>query len=491
MPETVRIPGQVRKSVGGTLNSILNSKGRTFFTIEYLTSSQKHKAGEVQEFLGDYVDIGRGSKYRINFGDDCKTVHSSNPHAAILRSENGWLIRKLNTNPVILNSRAQIAKEWHLQSGDEIQFSVDGPKIRFFVPASNTVGTLGTVKKMEAAYREIIRPYKQTVIALSVIFIVAIGVLGYITWGISERAKKYEIVTNEQAKKIADLNSENQSIKMQLNNKVDSLKSIVNAFKNIPVVNNPPIDTIPKDVRIAQLLQNLHKDIYYIRALRIEVQYQGRREVATENMWAGTGFLMSDGRFITARHVVEPWLFLSTPDDPMRQINKISANGGTVSILFSAYSTAGSTIQFQNSDFTFDESADQLAVDGDGLLLKVAPLNDGKDWASKQTNLVGSIVFDISLSNNLQAGSTLSILGYPYNIGAENPNAINPQIVFCQVSQSGLSNGMINVGNRGFDKGNSGGPVFFILNNKPIVVGIVSAGIGNSMGFIVPISSPR
>ena len=46
---------------------------------------------------------------------------------------------------------------------------------------------------------------------------------------------------------------------------------------------------------------------------------------------------------------------------------------------------------------------------------------------------------------------------------------------------------LIYTGSRSFTNGNSGGPIFAIVGDKPVVVGIVSASWDNQ-GLIVPIS---
>ena len=50
---------------------------------------------------------------------------------------------------------------------------------------------------------------------------------------------------------------------------------------------------------------------------------------------------------------------------------------------------------------------------------------------------------------------------------------------------------MIQLTNRNFEHGNSGGPALFEENGKLKVVGIVSSGIGSSLGFLVPISKVK
>jgi S1-C subfamily serine protease len=58
---------------------------------------------------------------------------------------------------------------------------------------------------------------------------------------------------------------------------------------------------------------------------------------------------------------------------------------------------------------------------------------------------------------------------------------------------TGLSpDGVIITTNTNYEQGNSGGPVFYKNNDgELIVIGVVSAGAGRTMGFIVPIAAVR
>jgi pSer/pThr/pTyr-binding forkhead associated (FHA) protein len=87
--------------------------------LEFKTEIEKHKVGETKQFIGDYIELGRGNSYAVNFGEDCKTV--SRPHASITRKGTGWVIKHLSvTNPTFVNNK-RITEEWHLSNGDEIQ----------------------------------------------------------------------------------------------------------------------------------------------------------------------------------------------------------------------------------------------------------------------------------------------------------------------------------------------------------------------------------
>src|SRR5882757_10035042 len=120
------------KSFGGSLRSLTGGKGRKYFVLEQLTSSEKHRAGESTEFIGDYVELGRGSGFAVSFGEDCRTV--SRPHAAIVRRGDGWVLKPLSQNNPTLLNKMPIRDEAPLRNGDELQLSYEGPKILFLLP---------------------------------------------------------------------------------------------------------------------------------------------------------------------------------------------------------------------------------------------------------------------------------------------------------------------------------------------------------------------
>jgi hypothetical protein len=88
----------------------------------------------------------------------------------------------------------------------------------------------------------------------------------------------------------------------------------------------------------------------------------------------------------------------------------------------------------------------------------------------------------------MEASTRLYVLGFPFTMGAYDSTDIRPIYSECEVSRDGLDHGRIDISGRGFDHGNSGGPVFTLVDGKYYVVGIVSAEVG-AQGFIVPIAA--
>jgi len=238
-------------------------------------------------------------------------------------------------------------------------------------------------------------------------------------------------------------------------------------------------------------LQKLYPSIYFIASDRITYETSEGTQTYEGNI-TGSGFLLSDGTFVTARHMVEPWLFPSSPQDSI--LNLIANNMTKVVHHFTAYSPNGSKLTFSSENFKVDNSHDKaisLQVGGQPAVFTLPSLRDGYDWAACKVESAagGGLAFDAQLSTQMPASSTLYILGYPFGMGVNSASDIKPIYSDCKVSRDGIDHGVIDISARAFDHGNSGGPVFAMNNSGNfVVVGIVSAG-KETQGFIVPISS--
>ena len=206
--------------------------------------------------------------------------------------------------------------------------------------------------------------------------------------------------------------------------------------------------------------------------------------------WSGTGFILDNGKFVTARHVAEAWYFWYNGGNVDREksvLNAIVNQGGKVVCHFIAVSSSGITLEFSSNQFRIDRSHDKAYNTDDGTVYTVGQL-DNTDYAYISVNGSG-LPFDSNKSNNLERGTNLTVLGFPYGLGANSPSDITPIYGNGIVAASGLQNGVILTTDSNYEQGNSGGPVFYTNSNgKLMVVGIVSAGIGNNTGFVVPIS---
>ncbi len=498
--ETVKKSSKLSQSVGAGMKSLFGGGGRTYYILEHKVSSDKYHAGQHQEIIIDYIELGRDPKCQVRFGEEFGTV--SGTHAAITKEGNNWVLKNLSkSNPTLINGQP-VAKQFFLQNGDEIQLSMEGPKLGFLIPVQNSVKSIGMTRRLSLFRQQALRPYKQAITVISIIFLLALGSLGFFLWQQNKVIDEQMITLNELSQNInkfegdADslsiIISENEATQNLLKRQLENLQEIVNENPSNPPPTTPPTTTT---TTLPPELDYLYPSVYFITVDKIIVSNQGVSEETTNYGWTGTGFLLDNKKFITARHVIEGWFFAGSDDIAGININLQASNGGTVVAYFTAYSPDGTTLSFKNTDFNFDKSSDEIAVtnddNGNSLQFTKVPLN-GKDWASYITNKTGIISANTTISQNLQQSTALHILGYPLGAGANSLTDIAPYYSSCPVARDGLDNGIIPITGRSFDHGNSGGPVF-ILNteNKYEAVGIISAGRGETIGMIVPVSAVR
>ena len=480
-------------SVGAGLSSVFNAGGRTYYILEHKVSSQYHRAGEAQEIIVDQIEIGRDPKCQVQFDESFKTV--SRRHAAIVRDGDNWkLVQLSNTNQTFLNGHP-VANEWYLQNGDEIQLSVNGPKLGFIVPTGNKskTGSIALSRRLSLFRQQALKPYKTAMAVMATLIVLLIA--GGITFGVMDH--KQDVATaalhqsqidaaNEQlqAAITASEQQQEQIKKMQ--------KDYANLQKKLKDIDSPSAANANKRVSGSnttnKTIAACEPSVYFVLMRKIVLTYEGQTKTF-ENVGAGTGFLLNDGRFITARHVVEPWMYPTNENDEVNLLcNAIAHNGGKVVCHLEAYSPTGKKLTFQSTNARINRSSDNSQVI-DGVRFVTASL-DASDYAYFRTNETGGLPYDNALSRRLPVQAKLTVLGYPMGIGANSPTDIHPIYSEAVVAREGLQNGLILTTATTFEHGNSGGPVFATTTDgELIVVGIVSAGAGRSTGFVVPIAS--
>lgn len=478
------------KSFGGSLKSVMGSKGRTYFILEHKTASKKFRVGQTTEYIGDYIELGRGNTFTVNYGEDCPTV--SRPHAAIIRKGSGWVLRHLsNSNPTLVNGRViKKNEDWNLKNGDEIQLSYEGPVAAFLTPVNNSVNTLGMTVRLKAMANEAIRPYKKALYSLSLLLLMTIsGLVYYLAFREPELVRMVsEVTTQNKELMVKDSvlvgRTKNDSLRM-----VKEIEKLQRRLANRPPRVTPPASQ--NSIAAPTEISALYPGVYYIKSIKVVSEVPGLEDKTVDIGLSGTGFLLKDGRFVTARHVIEPWYYVKGKEgeENMYYLNIIASNGGRLTHYLEAYSSSGDRIQIKSTDFLKDRNSLRAKTltsdDGDTYVITEAPLS-GSDWAVAQTDRKGVLVHDISLSDNLTVPETLHVLGYPFGLGAGGV----PSYSTCQVSRPGLDNGYIYVSAKAYNSGNSGGPAFVQKKDGFYVVGIVSAEMG-SQGFIVPIRAIR
>ena len=221
-------------SVGAGLSSVFNAGGRTYYILEHKVSSQYHRAGEAQEIIVDQIEIGRDPKCQVQFDENFKTV--SRRHAAIVRDGDNWkLVQLSNTNQTFLNGHP-VANEWYLQNGDEIQLSVNGPKLGFIVPSGNKskTGSIALSRRLSLFRQQALKPYKTAMAIMATIIFLLIA--GGVSWGIYDHKQDSK---REQAliEKIDEMTQQNEADKEEAAKKQAELeKKIKKIVKTVDIV---------------------------------------------------------------------------------------------------------------------------------------------------------------------------------------------------------------------------------------------------------------
>lgn len=214
-----------KKTVKGTLGAGMSSLFggvSNYYVLEHKVSSKYHKQGEAQEIIVDYAEIGRDKDCAVRFDESFNTV--SHKHAAIVKKEDNWkLIQLSQTNSTLLNGH-KIADEWYLQNGDEIQLSVNGPKLGFIIPpATGKKTTMNLTHRLSLFRQQALRPYRTAVIILGVILLLVIG--GGVGYGIySHNEAKKTKKTLEQ--KLLDTQKELLETRRELIEQTDKLLTL-------------------------------------------------------------------------------------------------------------------------------------------------------------------------------------------------------------------------------------------------------------------------
>lgn len=493
---TVQYKRTLRGSVGAGVGALFNGNGRRYFILEHKDSSKYHKAGESQKIIIDQAELGRDSHCQVRFDESFPTV--SRKHAAIVKDGDRWKIVPLSKiNSTYLNGR-RIENEWYLENGDEIQLSTGGPRMGFIVPAGkqSLVSSIKMTERLELFRKQALRPYKTAIVVMAVMLLL-------ISCGGGYKIYDQHLINQRLVAKQDSIKADNDTLKVRIANTSEELvrnkdvisnleKQIIN-MKGRPAPRRAPRPTPSPDEKVD--LKGMEKDVYYIGLLGYQITdakgQTGVAEVGDSLLeekvsgMSGTGFLLSDGTFVTARHVTEPWYYSS--DNLSVKLNICATSGIKVEALLYAVSPSGNEYILKSSDFKYDRSQDKIIPFAEDFKIREVSIG-ASDHASASVGGSGSLSYDSQLSKNLKAGDKLTILGYPLGLG-KSGGSVAASYSSAEVARDGLADaGYILTTTTGFEHGNSGGPVFAERDGKKIVIGIVSAGAGRSTGFVVPIS---
>ncbi|MGN1240274.1 MAG: FHA domain-containing protein [Paludibacteraceae bacterium] len=464
---------------------------KTYYVLEHKVSSKYHRAGESQEIIVDQIELGRDSHCAVQFDESFKTV--SRRHAAIVRDGDRWkLVQLSQTNTTFLNGHP-VQSEWYLQNGDEIQLSVNGPKLGFIIPQNNQVGTIGLSRRLSAFRQQALKPYKTAMwsMAACILLLIVTG-FGVGLWQhkqITYLVEKGEL-TQKQIEQAEIQHQEAlaaaKADREALEKRVKKLDFDLNKLKGNTVGDVKEPGVVAGSGTSNTTIAKCEPNVYYVHMKKIIATIDGITRIG-EDMGSGTGFLLSDGRFVTARHVVEPWAYPEDSTDLF--FNEVASNGGKVVCYLDAYSPSGKQLHFVSTNAIINRQNDKLGITKEGVRLTIGARE--LDCAYFRTNEKGGLKYDANLSQKLPMQTKLKILGYPLGIGGtQSPDGVHTIYSEAIVAREGLEDGCILTTATTYEQGNSGGPVFATTKDgEMIVVGIVSAQAGRSTGLVVPISA--
>jgi len=513
----------------GTGIKMLGGANIPSYSLEFLTETQNYRKGSYQTIVVPYIELGRDSRCAIRFSENEPTV--SRKHCSIEITGNEFKLTHLSkTNPTLINGRP-VRKEWYLKNGDEIQLSMEGPKIRFTksenIPSQIPIGT-----RIRMFVQQSIRPYRYAFIILLFLFcgLAGFGTYFYLT---TEKTISENIQQIDKLKTIQDsLNNvliQNEVIIKRLLNESkmterqrDSLRNAISQHTEIIdsilvqtqkllrrneemkatlQKNQKIIDSIHSkhyiDHGYSNIVQNLNPYVYKIETDSFSISKDNNTFIYSHTI-SGTGFLLESGEFITARHVIEPWSYPN--DSASLNLNIIKSLGFIFDITFKVQGPNGQWFILRLDNAIVDTSGDieSIVYINDNLEItepnpqaNPIPIRIGtniNDWAIfnlRRSNIKGGLIPDVGATQNLNVGEKLLVLGYTYGItGTEIEPFVSEAFVGAPI------NGLISLSGMTFDFGNSGGPVFLINNQQARVIGIVESKYGDKIGCAIPISHP-
>ncbi|HFA48479.1 MAG TPA: FHA domain-containing protein [Bacteroidetes bacterium] len=525
------------------------------YTLLFLDPAKNQERGNHKNYVLNHMDIGRSSGCDLQYGDNYSTV--SRKHASISLRDGNFILQHNPSaaNPTLVNG--QPVQSHQLQNGDEIQFSSGGPRVRFNTSAVKT-STMGFTARMAMWSNQALRPYKYGIAALAILLMSTALYTVYSKVNSDRQIAAMEKEKNELAAKQESLERDQQALNDELSAKEKQLKQlekknrsqsveasrlrkeisrissqVESVREEIKTVTDPalpgsgganlPSGNVSSGLTDEQASALLPKEnIYLIRAVKFDVPYvkdisekamfkevYDEYKILKKGIYAGTGFLADDGKFVTARHIVQSWRYLN-PYADFKTVNPTALylllmnyleteRGSKVDIIFEATDQSGNTLRFKSSQFRFDDTHDISYVvsipkqdSNDTLSIKIKSSRGGannSDWAYINVNQESSITYKpIELKDNLKPGIKLYSLGYSEGMNLQESDKFSaPLFGVTTLARAVQSDNMLYITDRSFTHGNSGGPIFVIVNNRPVVVGIVSSGRDN-LGDIVSIS---
>lgn len=186
-------------SIGAGMGALFNGSGRTYYILEHKTQSKYHNVGESQKIIIDQIVMGRDGSCQVRWEDTDEFQMVSRKHAAIEREGDNWVLIHLPSasNPTIVNGMKRLTQpgeRYYLQSGDEIQLAVNGPRMGFIVPQGKQALTssIRLTERMNLFRQQALRPYRYALWGLLALILLTILGFGLWNWNIQKQIDKQQ-----------------------------------------------------------------------------------------------------------------------------------------------------------------------------------------------------------------------------------------------------------------------------------------------------------
>lgn len=566
----------VAGSVGAGMGAIFNGSGRKYYILEHKTESKYHHLGESQKIIIDQVELGRDSSCQVRFGDDFPTVSHKHAAIVregdgwklihLSQTNNTYV----NGQPVSGEYRLSSGDEIRLSSNGPVMGFIVPQGAR------SVVSSIGLTERMNLFRQQALRPYKTALSILGVLLVLVVGglVLTRIDLGkandeindskatIAQMTDELNVVNSENEAlevqiadmkksmdEVADKNSEDyrklsnkyyaalakqselQNKTKELEEKIDKVAEASTTDVTAPAAEKeastaPATSSGEKSSAVVPVAQEnstpvfasveeCSKYVFYVRMDDLEVFSPDNASLVkftTDGVVGGTGFLMDNGVFATARRVVEPWYYYKGKlgkdnigrDWAFEDIQVLANLGYKIVAHYSAYSPKRNfkftntdvrkkaSIKFDNSVYTstsyviVNKTIKKL-VSKKTVTIYYHTNYAASDWASFNPGLSGGLKFDDSWSQNPKR-EEVKIIGFPRKEGYVDSQAVNPVIRTNAINNGELNlDKVIELATKTYEVGNDGGPVLVNIDGDWTVVGILSHTDDNGRDYAVPV----
>ena len=275
----------------------------------------------------------------------------------------------------------------------------------------------------------------------------------------------------------------------------------------------------PAENALFSNIEDCYSAVYYIQMDNVQVYDRSgtlKYQFDMTDFVGGTGFMLDDGTFVTARRVVEPWFYYTSTSigkDEYGQhwtlgyLQYLTYYGWKIDANFTAYSPAKTSFKFRTSEMSTREITSKTKVTDVVPAKHIRKLvksnardlfvyDDSKnDWAtlgkSEQLASVKGLKSAPAASATLNSGDAVIALCYPYNEGFKNSLKVNPELRKNTVNSPDLNNvGVIELATKRYYKGADGAPVLVQIDGVWTVVGILGhTDLESDRDFAAPIKN--